>query len=105
MLQLQIIGNLTKDAEQKQINGNEYLSFTAACNNGGNSDAMFIRVLKKVSENNGLAQYLTKGRKVFVQGRMSVSVYASNGNEPNADVTCWAEKIELCGEPKQQPAI
>lgn len=104
MLQLQIIGNLTKDCETKEIGMNSYTCFNVACTASKNKEAVFIKVLKRNNENggNGISQYLTKGRKLFVQGVVDVSVYQRNGGEPAVDITLWAERIELCGEPKSQ---
>lgn len=100
MNQLQIIGNLTRDVEVKQSQqGDNYLSFTVAVNSGKDKEALFVSVLQKQYQNNpnGLLPYLLKGKKVYVQGRISVSVYQGKDGQWHPDVTCFAEKIELCG--------
>lgn len=97
MLQLQIIGNLVRDAEVKQIGTNNYTAFTAAVN-VTKERAMFVNVLKRNGENgSGLAQYLTKGKKVFVQGQMSVQAYINKEQQATPDVTLWADQIEMLG--------
>lgn len=98
MLQLQILGNLTKDAERRQIGDNEFTAFTVAVSMG-KQDTLFVRCLKRNAD--ALAQYLNKGTKVFVQGQMTVSVY-EGGEDARADVTLWANNIELCGTKKQE---
>lgn len=101
MNQLQIIGNLTRDVEVKQSQqGDNYLSFTVAVNSGKDKEALFVSVRQKQYQNqvNGILLYLLKGTKVFVQGRISLSVYQSKQDgQWRPDLTCWADKIELCG--------
>lgn len=97
MVQLQIIGNLTRDAEVKQIGTNAYTTFTAAVNIG-KEQTIFVNVNKRNAENGtGLSQYLTKGKKVFVQGQLSVSAYIGRDGNAYPDTTLWADKIELLG--------
>lgn len=101
MLQLQIIGNLTRDAEirQSQKTQDNFLTFTIAVNEGKDKPAIFIRCLRRAYDNTqNLMQYMTKGKKVYVQGRPSVGIY--NDRENNSirpDITCFVEHIELLG--------
>ena len=108
MNQLQIIGNLTRDVEVKQSQqGDNYLSFTVAVNTGKDQPALFVSVRQKQYPNSqsGLLPYLLKGQKVFVQGRISLSVYQSKqDNSWKPDLTCWADKIELVGNVEQNAA-
>jgi len=100
MNQLQIIGNLTRDAEMKKAqNGDMYLSFSVAVNETKDS-TLYVSVRQKQYQDreNKVFPFLTKGKKVFVQGRLSVGTYVSNKDgKTYVDITCWAEKIELCG--------
>lgn len=97
MVQLQIIGNLVRDAEVKQIGTNNYTAFTAAVN-VGKERTIFVNVLKRVNETgSSIAQYLTKGKKVFVQGQMSVQAYINKEQQAMPDVTLWADQIEMLG--------
>lgn len=97
MVQLQIIGNLVRDAEVKQIGTNNYTAFTAAVN-AGKERTIFVSVLKRVNETgSGIAKYLTKGKKVFVQGQMSVQAYINKEQQATPDVTLWADQIEMLG--------
>lgn len=107
MLQLQIIGNLTKDAETRVIGDGTYAAFSVAVN-VSKEQAVFVNVRKRVGETGGIMQYLTKGKKVFVQGSMSVQTYMSKqDNTPVIDVTLWADKIEFVGggEKQQEGAV
>lgn len=103
MLQLQIIGNLTKDAETRVIGDGTYAAFSVAMN-VSKEQAVFVNVRKRIGDNaGGFMQYLTKGKKVFAQGSMSVQTYLSKQtNETIIDITLWADKIEFVGGGEKQ---
>lgn len=114
MLQVQIIGNLTKDAEIKQSkSGDNWLTFTIAVNEGKDKPATFIRCMRKAFDNTqNLAQYLTKGKKVYAQGRPQVGIYNDQQNNSiRPDITCFVEHIELLSsrsdneQPNENPPI
>ena len=44
----------------------------------------------------GLTQYLKRGAKVFVRGRMSVKQYQDKNNHWQVAVNCNASEIQLC---------
>jgi single-stranded DNA-binding protein len=95
MLQLQAIGNITRDEEVRQISGKDYTAFTIALNVKKDM-TVFVGVRRPTSESDTFRQYLTKGRKVFVQGAMSVQAYISKQDgSAQPDITIWADKIEL----------
>ena len=100
MNQLQVIGNLTKDALIKKVkSGEEYLFCTVAVNESKDS-TMYVNVRQKKygDKEPGILKYMLKGKKVFVQGRMSASAYFSQqDNQYKVDITLWADNIELCG--------
>lgn len=103
MINLQIIGNLTKDAQttQSQNNGTVFNKFRVAVNEGSgqNQNAIFIDVMQKVfnPEDNRVLQYLVKGKKVFVQGRISVDAWVNEQGQPLPSITIWTDKLELLG--------
>ena len=108
MLQLQIIGNLTKDAETRVIGDGTYAAFSVAVN-VSKEQAVFVNVRKRIGDNaGGFVQHLTKGKKVFAQGALSVQTYISKQtNESVIDITLWADKIEFVGggEKQQEGAV
>lgn len=98
MIQMQAIGNLGKDAEQKTIGGYSYASFSLAVTERikGEDKTTWIRVMK-IDNEGKLTAYLTKGTKVWVSGKPYFSAYVHNNtNEALADVTIWADKLEFC---------
>ena len=69
-----VVGNATKDAERKKSKKGdvEYTTFRVAVNDGKDRTTFFpITVFGKQAE--PVAQYVTKGRQVLVEGRIEVS--------------------------------
>ena len=105
MNKLTLIGNLTRDPELRTTpSGSNVCSFTVAVNrrisknaqaNGAQPEADFFRV----SAWNELAEicskYLTKGRKVYVVGPVSVQTYTANDGTVRASMEVRAEDVEF----------
>lgn len=65
MIELQAIGNIGKDAEQKTIGGKSYASFSIGVTektSDGKDKTTWLRVMKYDSEGK-LTAYLTKGKR------------------------------------------
>lgn len=105
MLKLVIIGNLGADAELRNANGAQFLSFRVA-----HSDRWTDRNSGEVHDNttwvsctlNGdggnLRPYLKQGTKVFVYGDVSTRIYVSpKDGKQYAGIDCRVRQIELCG--------
>lgn len=102
MIQLQVIGNLVADAEVKTISGVDYAATRIAVN-VSKEHTEFVSLRKRLGEKRDFVQYLSKGRKVYVQGKMSVQAYISKTtNEATPDVTLWADTIELLNQTAQE---
>lgn len=105
MIELQAIGNISKDAEQKTIGGNSYASFSIAVTEklaDGKDKTTWLRVMKFDKEGK-LTPYLAKGTKVWVKGNPHFSAYINkNTGEAVADTTIWADKLEFCSSPDKQ---
>lgn len=99
MIKLEIIGNLGKDSEVKVINGKNYNSFPVAVSEGygDNKKTTWVNVLKFAGDNDKLGQYLTKGTKIYVSGKPSISAYVNKNNDPASDISIFANEIELIG--------
>lgn len=99
MKQIQIIGNLGKDATLHGNNGNEFVRFSVAVtekfkSNGDvkeNTDWFSVFLTQK-----SLLPYLKKGTSVFVQGKINVSTRRNDQNgQFYADLTVNADKVQL----------
>lgn len=97
MLELQFIGNLGKDAEIREVNGNRFVSFNVGVTErrGETSRTMWVSCTLN-GDGGGLTQYLRKGVQVFIRGNMAVTSYQSNG-QTGVDVKCYVDRIQLVG--------
>lgn len=103
MLAIEVIGNLGWDAEIKEFSGKKYVSFSVAdsqtsTDSQGNRKerTTWVSVLW-YGDGGRLFQYLKKGTKVFVRGRMSIKEYTDRGGEKQFAVNCSANEVTLCG--------
>ena len=98
MNQLTIIGNLTRYPEMRQTAaGQNVCTFTLAVNRRGkNKDAAdFFRVSAWNQLGEICYQYLAKGRKVAVVGRVSASAFQGQDGSPRASLEVFAEDVEF----------
>ena len=98
MLTAEIIGNLGFDAVVKQINGKDYVSFDVAHEqrNGDRSETVWVSVLWYGNGGN-LLQYLKKGAKVFVRGRLQTGIYTSQKTlQSRVSLSMFVTEIQMC---------
>ena len=94
-----IIGRLTKDPELRYTQaGKAVCSFTLAVDrpySGDKKEADFINIVvwNKVGEN--CAQYLSKGRKVAVQGRLQIRSYEVDKGQRRYITEVVANSVEF----------
>lgn len=100
MISLVIIGNLGKDAEVKEVNGKKVINFSVCHtqkNKDGASKSTWVEC-GKWGETTGIAPYLTKGTKVYVEGVPDLNLYKKNDGEPGGSIRLLVNKIELLGK-------
>lgn len=87
----QIVGFLGKDAEVTEKNGKKLMRFNIAETNkvAGENVTTWVTCFYHNSE---LAQYLKKGKQVFVSGELTVKVY--NGNP---DLSLHVHSLRMLG--------
>lgn len=84
-VQVNLIGRLGKDAEVKtSSNGKQYVSFTVALNevNNGTEETTWFDVKGFDDQFIKIAQYLTKGKLVHINGSEQVRLYNDNSGNP-----------------------
>lgn len=99
MLQLEVIGNLGNDAEIKEFGGKKYVSMNVAHSEkrkDGGDATVWVSVLW-YGEGGNLLQYLKKGTKVFLRGRLVPKAYLDKNNQPQCSVNMYANEVTLCG--------
>ena len=73
-------GNITKDLEIRKTNtGKSVLEFAIACNDGvtkdGNKIVDFINIQAWEKQADTIAQYLSKGDKILIEGKIKTTSY------------------------------
>jgi single-strand DNA-binding protein len=117
MNQATFIGNLTKTAETKQVNGgNPFTTFSLAVNRKWKTkdgtkreDVQYIDCIMN-GNISAITPYLTKGTKVCVTGRVSCHAWIDNKGQAIAGLDLNVRDLELLGgkqdiqQPTQQQA-
>ena len=109
MLQLQVLGNIGKDATCNETNGKKVLNFSVCHTEkwkDGN-DVVHTRsswVSCSLWDRPKLAPYLTKGTKVYVSGTPSINQYTGTDGKTYSDMRLTVFAIELCSAKKDDVA-
>lgn len=102
MLQIEVIGNLGSDAEIKDFGGKKYVSMNIAHSerhkgeNGPTETTVWVSCLW-YGDGGSLFQYLKKGCKVFLRGRLVPKAYTDKQGKPQCAVNMYANEVTLCG--------
>ncbi|GAE14615.1 single-stranded DNA-binding protein [Bacteroides pyogenes JCM 6292] len=103
MLQCEVIGNIGNDAEIKEFSGKKYVSFNVAHSerrkdaNGTTVESTTWVSVLWYGDGGGLIQYLKRGCKVFVRGRLSVKSYQDRSGNMQVAINVNASEVQLCG--------
>lgn len=74
------IGNLTRDAELKMTtNGKAVLNFSIAVNKMKKDDVMFLDVALWGKSAEAVSQYMKRGKKVCVNGKLDIQRWEKDG--------------------------
>ncbi len=100
-----LIGNLGRDAELKKTpSGTSVLEFSIATNERwndreGNSQehTQWFRVSLWGRRADALAQYLQKGKQVYVEGKLRARTYQGNDGQTRVSLDVRADDIQLLG--------
>ena len=96
---LMIIGNLCSDPETKQVGDKSVCNFTVAVNRrkkaDGTQEADFFRVGAWGALGENCRKYLAKGRKVAVEGTVSVHAYQKQDGTAGASLEVFAQNVEF----------
>ena len=96
MNKLTIIGNLTRDPELRTTqNGKNVCTFTVAVNRRKGEEADYFRVSAWEQLGDNCQRYLAKGRKVAVEGSVSVNSYTTQNGEHRASLEVFARDVEF----------
>lgn len=109
MLKGEVIGNIGADAEHKNENGRNYVTFRVAHTDSfvdlagiKHENTVWVQCFL-LGDGGNLTRYLTKGTKVYCRGDMQLRVYSSEKQRQMiAGVSLSVREIELCGAAKKQ---
>jgi single-strand DNA-binding protein len=91
-----LIGNLATDVELREVGEDlQVASFLLAVDRPGKDEADFVRISTWNKQAEICAQYLSKGRKVGIDGRLRSSSWEdSDGNKRNS-IEVVANRVEF----------
>jgi single-strand DNA-binding protein len=100
-----LIGNLATDVELRDVGEDlQVATFLLAVNRPGKEEADFVRISTWNKQAELCAQYLAKGRKVGVDGRLRSSSWEdSDGNKRNS-IEVVANRVEFLSPPPGKEA-
>lgn len=104
MIKIIATGNIGKDAELKQIGGNNYACFSIAITEKvkGEARTTWVDVVKHDKEGK-LTPYLKKGTRVQVIGKPTTSGYTNKNGDIVSTLTIWVmNDLEFQGGVKKE---
>jgi len=103
MIKMQIIGNLGKDCVVNTVNGKNVINFTVAHtekykDSQGNQQEKTTWVdCAYWTDRTAIAQYLTKGKQVFVEGTPEARSFQRNDGTPGSSLSLRVREVQLLG--------
>ena len=103
MIKMQVIGRLGKDCTVNTVNGKNVMNFTVAHSekykdSQGNQQEKTTWVdCAYWNDRTAVAQYLTKGTQVFVEGQPEVRSFQRNDGTSGASLSLRVKEVQLLG--------
>ncbi|MDP4262250.1 MAG: single-stranded DNA-binding protein [Bacteroidota bacterium] len=103
MIKMQIIGNLGKDCVVNTVNGKNVINFTVAHtekykDSQGNQQEKTTWVdCAYWTDRTAIAQYLTKGKQVYVEGQPEARSFQRNDGTPGSSLSLRVREVQLLG--------
>ena len=110
MIKALFIGHLGQDAKTNSVNGKTVINFSA-CHTEKWKDATGKENEKQIwldcsywTEKTVIAQYLTKGTQVFLEGTPDIRTYQKQDGSTGASMTLKVGLVQLLGSKQQNTA-
>ncbi|NOT52918.1 MAG: single-stranded DNA-binding protein [Chitinophagaceae bacterium] len=103
MIKMQVIGRLGKDCIVNTVNGKNVMNFTVAHSekykdSQGNLQEKTIWVdCAYWSDRTAVAQYLVKGKEVYVEGQPEARSFQRNDGTPGSSLSLRVKEVQLLG--------
>lgn len=100
---MQVIGNLGKDCVVNTVNGKNVINFTVAHtekyrdSQGNNQEKTTWVDCAYWTDRTAIAQYLTKGKQVFVEGQPEARSFQRNDGTPGSSLSLRVRDVQLLG--------
>ena len=108
MLSMVIIGNLGRDAEVKEVNGQKVIQFSVAHTSSyTNAQGQKVQSTTWVKcdlwkEKDAISQYLKKGTLVYVEGFPKVYAYQNDQRQIVGNLQLKVQSVQLLGAAKKE---
>ncbi len=103
MIKMQVIGNLGKDCVVNTVNGKNVINFTVAHtekyrdSQGNNQEKTTWVDCAYWTDRTAIAQYLTKGKQVSVEGQPEARSFQRNNGTPGSSLSLRVRDVQLLG--------
>ncbi len=103
MIKLQVIGNLGKDCNVKEVNGKNVINFSVAHSEkfkdsqGNQKERTTWVECAYWTDRTAISQYLTKGRTVYAEGTPEADPYTNKDGQPAATLRMRVQNVQLLG--------
>ena len=97
------LGNLTRDPKFREIKGdNKVCDFSIAINNKAANSVFYIDIetWNNIAEN--CNRFLSKGRKVLVEGKLNMSTWQTKAGENRTRIFCRADTVTFLDKSEDQ---
>lgn len=99
---LELIGNLTRDVELKELaSGASFYTGAMAVNKSKDKVVFYDFIINK-DYGAKIVVYLSKGKQVFINGTPSLNVYKDKNGESKASISVSVNKLILLGGKQSQ---
>lgn len=102
---VQLMGHLTADPDLRYTaKGSPVCEFSVACNRGmkEKEEVTFIDIVCWARTAETSAQYLAKGRPVFIEGRLTLDRWETKEGQKRSKLRVTAERVIFLGAPKDE---
>lgn len=103
MLNAQIIGNVGKDPETRQVGDNRVVSFSVASTKKVKGESLTTWVKASAWNATGeiIEKYVKKGDKIFLQGELEIKSYTNKEGVEVQYLEMRVDKVQLIGNSVQ----
>ena len=98
-----LIGNLATDVELRDVGDDRQVAnFVLAVDRPGKDEADFVRITTWNKQAEICAQYLAKGRKVAVDGRLRSSSWEDSEGNKRSAIEVVANRVQFLSPPPEK---